>query len=507
MADYGTYSANIWLGSSSARKIDTKVRVSVEYESDQITESGDAPSKLGPESDREGKSGLDNISLSLSSSEMSLSTEKSHVFQVGQVPDSCPKAGEPSDPAIEGRIEIATSSNLTPSSEPKGGDMRSHGPDMTGEVLGSCNSSQSLAVSGSASWSNAPSEIPPQSNQHASSAVSGSLVKVETMIPRIEVAESESRINDVKNNSIFNHSDSLGSSLKNHNEVVAPAITAHESLETQTPDAEQRIEGTMVHLDKTETLDSESRKFFHHSNNGLETEESEVVASTDHLNLRQQVSRGAQRLASKADKTYDGFLSDIFPNFFQIFTAFSRETWSKIDAKNFQSMRECLDNQIIAGDMMASFLNRSGDSGQSCNMEMLDDSKILLYKVKAKHREEVSSIIDDVCECDDQWKNLNHCDGLGMFDFWNLLWTWEKPTINPEQLLVFQKISRFQDTRQLTRKDLLKKNLQRYANQIMPTTFVLPSEYSDFVSSFYTEANAGEGNANIWIMKPTSMSR
>jgi hypothetical protein len=52
-------------------------------------------------------------------------------------------------------------------------------------------------------------------------------------------------------------------------------------------------------------------------------------------------------------------------------------------------------------------------------------------------------------------------------------------------LLVWQKVNHFADSKQLTRKDLLKRNLQRFTDmagrvsssfEIMPQTFVLPHE-------------------------------
>lgn len=78
--------------------------------------------------------------------------------------------------------------------------------------------------------------------------------------------------------------------------------------------------------------------------------------------------------------------------------------------------------------------------------------------------------------------------GLGLGTTWNLLWTWSKPRINYETLLVWQRVNHFPKSRELTRKDLLKRNIGRYealcagsksyagAFDIMPRTFVLPHE-------------------------------
>ena len=85
----------------------------------------------------------------------------------------------------------------------------------------------------------------------------------------------------------------------------------------------------------------------------------------------------------------------------------------------------------------------------------------------------------------------------------------------------------------MTRKDILKKNLARLtvlpgkaadAFKIMPETYILPQEYTQFVKSF-TEKEAAmfttdtvdpaadkpysatSSSANLWIMKPVGMSR
>ena len=85
-------------------------------------------------------------------------------------------------------------------------------------------------------------------------------------------------------------------------------------------------------------------------------------------------------------------------------------------------------------------------------------------------------------------------------------------------LLVWQKVNHFEDSKQLTRKDLLKKNLQRFTDmsgkaadafEIMPQTFLLPHEYTQFVKAFMElESQREERNVrNFWIMKPIGLSR
>lgn len=115
-----------------------------------------------------------------------------------------------------------------------------------------------------------------------------------------------------------------------------------------------------------------------------------------------------------------------------------------------------------------------------------------------------------------QWEDLPAGLGLGLS--WNILWTWSKPRIKMSNLLIWQRVNHYPDSRQLTRKDFLKKNITRFTNmggkaasefEIMPTTFILPHEYTAFVQHFTAaETMKGMNNShNYWIMKPVGMSR
>ena len=44
---------------------------------------------------------------------------------------------------------------------------------------------------------------------------------------------------------------------------------------------------------------------------------------------------------------------------------------------------------------------------------------------------------------------------------WNLLWTWSKPQIDFNTLIKFQKVNHFPGSKELARKDLLKKNIEK----------------------------------------------
>jgi hypothetical protein len=82
---------------------------------------------------------------------------------------------------------------------------------------------------------------------------------------------------------------------------------------------------------------------------------------------------------------------------------------------------------------------------------------------------------------------------VGTAPVWSLMWTWGKPPIQRNLLLAWQKVNHFRNASELTRKDLLKKNLSRYqclgprmaaAFSLQPATFVLPSQYLLFAEAF-----------------------
>jgi tubulin polyglutamylase TTLL1 len=82
---------------------------------------------------------------------------------------------------------------------------------------------------------------------------------------------------------------------------------------------------------------------------------------------------------------------------------------------------------------------------------------------------------------------------------------------------LFRLINHFPNHFELTRKDLMVKNIKRYMKDIardssilgrlpppqdfIPITYLLPADYSIFVEEFRRNPNA------VWIMKPTSRSQ
>lgn len=78
------------------------------------------------------------------------------------------------------------------------------------------------------------------------------------------------------------------------------------------------------------------------------------------------------------------------------------------------------------------------------------------YRV-IRSREEVYDIITTGFLRRKGWKQLPH--GCGLKFSWNFFWSWSKPDIDLSKLLVWQRINHFPFNKNLSRKDLLYKNL------------------------------------------------
>jgi tubulin polyglutamylase TTLL5 len=136
-----------------------------------------------------------------------------------------------------------------------------------------------------------------------------------------------------------------------------------------------------------------------------------------------------------------------------------------------------------------------------------------MYYRAVKKRGEVYDIVTRALIKKKGWSELAH--GLNLKHSWNLLWTWSKPHVDMTKILVWQKVNHFQLTKNFSRKDLLKHNLEKMKKigpktahewNIMPTTFTLPKEYVNFVDA-YSDLAEFHPERNIWIMKPIGKSR
>eukprot|EP01043_Picozoa_sp_COSAG02_P027844 COSAG02_NODE_1660_length_11449_cov_6.953128_1_plen_1345_part_00 len=146
----------------------------------------------------------------------------------------------------------------------------------------------------------------------------------------------------------------------------------------------------------------------------------------------------------------------------------------------------------------------------------------LCYCVQPKDHKKETDVYDIVTESAgrlEDWIEIPW-ERRGNHSF-NLLWSWSNPHkgktgVDASKLLVWQRVNRFPDSKPLTRKDSLKRNLQRYsalpgdlgaAFNCFPETFNLPKDYKDFLAEFNRVEEEEDGAENIWIMKPVGSSR
>lgn len=198
-------------------------------------------------------------------------------------------------------------------------------------------------------------------------------------------------------------------------------------------------------------------------------------------------------------------LCDLYPTFSSIFTNFLTKAKGKsyIDDSTQKELISCMQHQISLHELCPSHALQSDDDSLESNIE-----SCRFYRVNS-HRPEVRALLDEVFShySLSEWKELP--DHINVSS-WNLLWTWGQPKSSDfDNLLVFQKINRFRHTKGLARKDLLKKNMQRFGcGHLMPLTYALPHEYNAFVAGFSSiEKAREESSPNFWIVKPIGLSR
>lgn len=143
---------------------------------------------------------------------------------------------------------------------------------------------------------------------------------------------------------------------------------------------------------------------------------------------------------------------------------------------------------------------------------VLPGEREMYYRV-VKARPEVYDIVSRGFNKKRGWSELPH--GMNLRLSWNVMWTWSKPSVDFSKLLVWQQVNHFPETKNFSRKDMLKKNIEKImktsskASQlwnIIPLTYVLPKEYLQFVDS-YAKQEETNPETNVWIMKPVGKSR
>lgn len=97
---------------------------------------------------------------------------------------------------------------------------------------------------------------------------------------------------------------------------------------------------------------------------------------------------------------------------------------------------------------------------------------------------------------------------------WNLLWSsCPCKSYQYEGLNEYQKINKFPNSQEITKKDRLCFNLVRMqekfgkaAFDLAPDTYILPEEFGDFYNH-YQKLKQHESKKNVWILKPANSSQ
>jgi len=206
-----------------------------------------------------------------------------------------------------------------------------------------------------------------------------------------------------------------------------------------------------------------------------------------------------------------------FPNFFCIFVSYYRQHSSTREKESKRGILSDFSNR--------QFVDRLEQLETSLKpFLLLDNVKMSgmdrYFHVQSPSKPEVASIVFDSLEDRTDWE-----EALTLSFNWNLLWTWSRTKIDHFPTLIFQKYNHFEASRFLTRKDCLKRNIERARNarfrtgrtssqesaseldfHIMTETFVLPKEYVSFTKSFLT-CQKTDRMTNFWIIKPVGLSR
>ena len=264
-----------------------------------------------------------------------------------------------------------------------------------------------------------------------------------------------------------------------------------------------------------------------------ETKHGDGVQSDELAEREQCIEPPTTKSPSTSTSISRSFVS-VYPHFWSLFTAFGREALLKSSSnaagrtipRPTTAIDDLLKRQVSINE---EFLNVMADYSElEADTIVISEQDILLSSDRfvkiGSARPDVAILISDVLSGGrggGGWQEFPVDLDLG--NCWNLLWTWSQPKLDVDTLFISQKVNRFKGTRSLTRKDLLKKNIQRFSGTmsgkgsrrkaidvrgIMPLTFVLPQEYNAFAAAFSAIQRAsGSKSSNFWISKPIGLSR
>ncbi|PFH34965.1 Tubulin-tyrosine ligase family protein [Besnoitia besnoiti] len=224
-------------------------------------------------------------------------------------------------------------------------------------------------------------------------------------------------------------------------------------------------------------------------------------------------ARPQEPMCSKGDSFPDPELlrqyTRQFPTLGDLLTESDRSKHASIFRDILVSHGKCCAD-IQAAARLRNSVNAESPTDPFC----LDDALQSRYFKVEKSRPEVYQIVSSAFKNLGGWKPLP--DGPHWEYAWNILWTWRRPRIDYNRLLSFQKVNHFPDGRQLTRKDNLKKCIERFQKaagrradffRIIPKTFLLPKEYTSMVSEMCEMPNQQTKQKRVWICKPKDSSQ
>jgi len=289
------------------------------------------------------------------------------------------------------------------------------------------------------------------------------------------------------------------------------------------------VEGDTTATDVDTTSDQQSTTSDNEvPSSSSSTSSSISIPQNKHLEQKTSTSYEHKIPREETKPTKINKFCNIFSSFQDIFTNNSQRQKVSADVKQ-RDLSKSMQHQVTQLTRSRSLFidikcNRQDTSDSDTSLEEEDEDDVadsfdqgLFYRINSR-RPEVASIIETAFSSTQlsAWEELpSDIDD----SCWNLMWVWGLPkAADFDNLLVFQKINRFRNTRGLTRKDLLKKNIQQYSNRskdgdsfnIMPLTYALPHEFNSFVSGYQSIEKVSSGNnktSNIWIIKPVGLSR
>jgi hypothetical protein len=112
----------------------------------------------------------------------------------------------------------------------------------------------------------------------------------------------------------------------------------------------------------------------------------------------------------------------------------------------------------LASENVGESPTKGGSKQQMSKLLVKERPASLFFRV-VKNKEEVYDIITHSFSRKQGWNELPH--GMDLRHSWNFMWSWSKLTIDLTRLLAFQRVNHFSGNKNVSRKDFLKRNIER----------------------------------------------